>query len=190
MYPAEHNNLAKQIVENNGCLISEHSLRMAGLPGHFPRRNRIISGLCQAVVVVEAGEKSGALLTAHLAVEQNREVLAVPGLITSPASIGTNRLLKRGAAVVTSVTDILDAIGLTTANPYPTAAQTAVRPLPPLSEPARRLYEAITDKGTNVDQLGQQLKLNAADLAMTITELELEGLVRREGSSVSRANYF
>ena len=93
--------------------------------------------------------------------------------------------------MVTNVADILETIGLTTVNSYHTAAsKSEVRPLPPLSKQAQHLYSAIPNNGVSMDQLGEQLGLNASDLAMTVTELELEGLVRREGSLISQANYY
>jgi DNA processing protein len=184
MYPAEHNNLAREILDKGGCIISEHSLRMPGLPGHFPRRNRIVSGLCRAVVVVEAGEKSGALLTAHLATEQNREVLAVPGAITSPASFGTNRLLKKGAAVCRCAADVLEALGLEAEK---AAAQPIAKPTQDVSDLARKFHELLPNHGAvALDQLGEELGIGAANLATIITELELAGAIERDGSSLRK----
>jgi DNA processing protein len=186
MYPAEHRPLAEQILSTCGCLVSEHGLHAPAHPGHFPRRNRIVSGLCRAVVVVEAGERSGALLTAHLALEQNREVMAVPGPITSPISIGTNRMLRRGATPCTCAADILEAIGLVTANSSPATVPMAPAPLPAdLSAIAEQVYRALSaHELIAADILGESLGLAAADLAMAITELELAGLIKREGSSI------
>ncbi len=191
MYPAEHRSLAEQILSTGGCLISEHGLHAPAHPGHFPRRNRIVSGLCRAVVVVEAGEKSGALLTAHLALEQNREVLAVPGPITSPSSIGTNRLLRRGAIPCTSAMDVLEAIGLAAANSTPAAVPAAPLPLPDLSAAAEQIYRALpAHEPIAADTLGESLGLSAAELAMAITELELLGSIKREGGSILQTTKF
>ena len=107
VYPPEHQDLAKRIVESGGALISEFPLGQETAPGNFPARNRIISGLSLGVVVTEAAEKSGSLITASRAAEQGREVFAVPGSITSPLSVGTTELIKKGAKVVTGIDDIL-----------------------------------------------------------------------------------
>lgn len=184
VYPAEHRSLAEMILELGGSAISEHALRMPALPGHFPRRNRIVSGLCAATVVVEAGEKSGALLTAHLALEQNREVLAVPGPITSPSSAGTNRLLRRGATPCTGVADILEAVGLAATGVAPTIPPKTPE-LPPMSDQAKQLYRALSAE-RSIDEICEELKLPAEALAVAITELELMNLISKRGSTVSR----
>lgn len=111
IYPPENHNLSKRISEH-GALITEYPVGTPPHASHFPARNRIISGLCQGVLVVEAGEKSGSLITARLALEQGREVFAIPGAIDSPGSKGTHKLLKDGAKLVESVEDILEEIVL------------------------------------------------------------------------------
>jgi len=113
VYPAENAALARNITQR-GALISEYPLGTRPRPDNFPRRNRILSGLSLGVLVVEAGKTSGALITANLALEQNREVFAIPGSILSPASQGTNRLIQEGAKLVHSYTDILEELNLTT----------------------------------------------------------------------------
>ena len=112
VYPAENAALARKIIEQ-GALISEFPLGTRPKPENFPRRNRILSGLSLGVLVVEANETSGAMITAHLALEQNREVFAVPGSILSPASRGVNRLIQEGAKLVRDYTDILEELNLT-----------------------------------------------------------------------------
>lgn len=107
IYPFENHYIAKEIIKN-GCLLSEFPLGMIGLRQNFPRRNRIISGLSNGVLIVEAGEKSGALITADCALEQGRDVFAVPGNIFSEKSVGTNNLIKQGAKPVMSLNDILE----------------------------------------------------------------------------------
>jgi DNA processing protein len=111
IYPPEHQDLAERIVENNGAIMSELPLGSQTVPGNFPARNRIISGLSLGVVVTEAAQKSGSLITASRAAEQGREVFAVPGPITSSLSAGTTELIKKGARVVTEISDILAELG-------------------------------------------------------------------------------
>ena len=110
IYPKQNINLAKKIIKNGGCIISEYPLGSKPEKLNFPKRNRIISGLSNGVVVVEAGVKSGALITADLALEQGKDVFAIPGNILNTESIGTNNLIKQGAKLVTSYIDILEEI--------------------------------------------------------------------------------
>ena len=110
IYPKENIELARQIVRNGGCLISEYSPDEKPNKINFPERNRIISALSKGVIVVEASEKSGALITADLALEQGREVFSVPGDIYSRTSVGTNKLIQQGAKLVTSFEDVLEEI--------------------------------------------------------------------------------
>ena len=113
IYPAGNQNLAQNILKNNGLIVSEFSPFFPAMPCNFPRRNRIISGLAQATLIIEASIKSGALITAKYALEQGREVMAVPGPINSANSQGTNMLIQNGAKPVTSASDILESFGLT-----------------------------------------------------------------------------
>ena len=108
LYPKQNKMLAKQILKIGGCIISEYPSGTKPNKVNFPQRNRIISGLAEAVVVVEAGERSGAIITANLALEQGKEIFAVPGDITKKQSIGTNKIIKDGAYMITSIDDILN----------------------------------------------------------------------------------
>ncbi len=109
IYPSQNKLLAERIIKH-GCLISEFSPNTLPLRSNFPKRNRLIAGLAQATLVIEASEKSGGLVTAHYALQENREVMAVPGSIFSPQSIGTNNLLKKGATLITNLSDILSTL--------------------------------------------------------------------------------
>lgn len=110
IYPKQNIGLVKEILKRGGCIISEYPLGTKTEKSHFPQRNRIISGLAKGVLVVEASEKSGSLITADLALEQGKDVFAVPGDIEKSTSIGTNHLIKQGAKLVTNYIDILEEI--------------------------------------------------------------------------------
>jgi len=166
-YPAAHASLAQRIGER-GLIVSEYEPGVEPAPWRFPARNRIIAGLCAATVVVEARERSGALITADFALEEGREVFAVPGEITSVLSAGTNALLRLGATPLTSAADVLDALGVE-------AAPTKARPSHPLLE----LLPAT------VDELVRASGLAANEVAATLAELELAGLAA-EGEGVFR----
>ena len=168
-YPPENRALREKIVEN-GVVISEFPPGSQPKPAHFPMRNRIISGLSLAVVVVEAAEKSGALITADCALEQGREVFAVPGSIHSPTSRGCHRLLKEGAALAESAADILGFLG----QRLPEAAA-AVE----LTAAQKLVLTALEYEPTHFDKLLQATGLTAADLSGLLVELELAGFVQK-----------
>jgi DNA processing protein len=166
-YPAAHASLAQRIAER-GLIVSEYEPGVEPAPWRFPARNRIIAGLCAATVVVEARERSGALITADFALEEGREVFAVPGEITSALSAGTNALLRLGATPLTSAADVLEALGVEAA---PAEAQG--------SHPLLELLPAT------VDELVRASGLAANEVAATLAELELAGLAA-EGEGVFR----
>lgn len=171
IYPHEHRALAHAILER-GALLSE-LLPGTGPEAHnFPERNRIISGLCQAVLVVEAGEKSGTLITVDSATSQGREVLAIPGSITSAQSVGPHRLIKQGATLVTDAADILQALK---AAPVPELH--AVMPAE-VSESGRLLLGWLGNNPWHVDDLAAATGLAAAEVLAEMMALELSGLVR------------
>jgi DNA processing protein len=166
-YPRAHASLAAQIV-STGLVLSEYPPGVAPAPWRFPARNRIVAGLAAATVVVEARERSGALITADLALEQGRDVLAVPGEITSALSEGTNALLRLGAAPVTCVEDVLEAIGI---EPQETP------PPPPPAGPAGIALSALEGGAGTADEIVRATGLSSAEVAAALTELELAGLV-------------
>jgi DNA processing protein len=166
-YPAAHRELAERIAEH-GLVVSEYAPAVEPAPWRFPARNRIIAGLAQATVVVEARERSGALITADLALEEGREVFAVPGEITSALSAGSNRLLRSGATPLTAVEDVLEAFGI--------EAGAAAAPAG-LSEAAARVAARLEVEPAGADTLGRSLELDAGELAAALTELELAGMV-------------
>jgi DNA processing protein len=166
-YPAANAALSRRM-EEDGLVVSEYEAGVEPAPWRFPARNRIIAGLCEAVVVVEARERSGALITADFALEEGREVFAVPGEITSALSVGSNALLRLGATPLTGSGDVLDALGIERAGP----AQD-----PEVSESAKRLLGLVRDTPSAADELVARAALEAGAVSVALTELELAGLV-------------
>ena len=166
-YPAVNASLSRRM-EDGGLVISEYEAGVEPAPWRFPARNRIIAGLCEAVVVVEARERSGALITADFALEEGREVFAVPGEITSALSVGSNALLRLGATPLTGPGDVLEALGIDRA---PATAE------PDVSETARRVLRLVRDAPSGADELVARASLAAGALSVALTELELAGLV-------------
>ncbi|MGI8619414.1 MAG: DNA-processing protein DprA [Gemmatimonadaceae bacterium] len=177
-YPRGHSRLHGQIAEQ-GLVISESSAGVAAFRGCFPRRNRIIAALATVTIVVEAGHKSGALLTAKNALELGRTVAAVPGPIDSPNSAGTNELLRDGAHVIATVDDALALAG------FPAAPEL---PLPDLSDAERAVWEALGKGAAPLDVIADRAGLQLRDCMMAMTSLELRGLVSAGFSGEYRRN--
>lgn len=177
-YPWEHRQLAQQILDGGGAIISEFSDGTPPLRHHFPQRNRIISGLAQAVLLVEAGEKSGALITAKFAVEQNRDVLIVPGPITSPQSLGPLNWLKHGATPVTTAADILDVFHVRAP-----AVPSKPRYIP-RTEPERLILDALAMQSLHIDELSEKSRLDSSVVSATLALLEMNGAVHHLGGLV------
>lgn len=175
IYPYENLKLAQDIVQH-GALISEYPLGAAPEAGNFPPRNRIISGLSRGVIVVEAGEQSGALITAEFAADQGRDVFAVPGSIFQRGSIGTNRLIRDGAAPVLSANDVLEALNLTSV-----AQHVEAQMLLPTDATEALLFEHVGEEATHVDEIGRAAGLPIATVSSTLAVMELKGLVRSVG---------
>lgn len=177
IYPADNHKLAADIVRS-GALLSEFPIGTPPEAFNFPRRNRIISGLTLGVLVVEAPDKSGALITTITAAEQGREVFAVPGNIFSPMSGGTNRLIQDGAKLVMKVEDILDELNLAH-----TAVQTSAitERIAPANDTEGRLLEHLGADPVHVDDLTRLCGLPVSVVSSTLTILELKGLARMVG---------
>lgn len=173
--PRSHLPLARRILEHGGLIVSEYPLDQPGWPAQFPERNRLISGLSAGVVVVEASEKSGSLITADFATQQGRDVMAVPGVPGVPNSAGVNRLLKTGAALVETADDVLGALGLHAAGDTFGALAVA----PPLSTELVALLDVLDAGAMSVDSLAAELDLGVRDVVMRLTELEIGGFVER-----------
>lgn len=175
VYPPEHLNLARRMIDQ-GAVMSDYAPGVPPDAVNFPPRNRIISGLSLASVVVEAGEESGALITAAFAAEQGREVFAVPGNITSPHSKGTNRLIRDGAIPLLQPEDILDVLQLGKA-PQQQAARQAL----PVDETEASLLHVLVDEPRHVDEICALSGLPVDKVSATLVMMELKGLVRNLG---------
>jgi DNA processing protein len=175
VYPPEHAQLAEKMM-SGGALISDYAPGTPPDASNFPPRNRIISGLSMATVVVEAGETSGALITAQFAADQGREVFAVPGNILAPQSKGTNRLIAQGARPMLSGRDLLDVLNLTRIT-----QQRQVRKALPMDEIEARLLGVLTHEPLHVDEIRHQTGLPIERVSATLTMMELKGLVRQVG---------
>jgi DNA processing protein len=175
VYPSSHVSLARQIMER-GALVSEFPLGTKPKAEHFPQRNRIISGMSLGVLVVEAGEESGALLTANRALEQNRDVFAIPGSIFSPLSAGTNYLIQQGAKLIRNCEDILEELNL---NMVP--HQLEMRELVAPTDTEAQVLMHLTKEATHIDALCRISGLPTPTVTSTLVMLELKGLARQVG---------
>jgi DNA processing protein len=175
-YPARHAELARRIVAGGGLVVSEYEAGVEPAPWRFPARNRVIAGLALATVVVEARERSGALITADFALELGRDVFAVPGEITAALSSGTNRLIRQGAAPLLGPDDVFSALGLAPAR----------RPPADLTDVAARVLNVLADAPSGQDEVVRATGLAASAVAAALVELELAGLAA-EADGVHRA---
>ena len=182
VYPPENGALYDRIVES-GAVLSECPMGTGPLAGNFPSRNRIISGLCRAVVVVEAASDSGALITADLALEQGRELLAVPGHVGDSKAAGANALIKQGAALAETADDVLGAIGLDhlagaggAVGGAPSARKVGLV-LAELGEDARAIHEALSFEPMHIDEVTRAVDLSPAAVSSVLLHLEMRKLV-------------
>ncbi len=175
IYPPENVRLADRIIAD-GAVLSDYAPGTPPDSANFPPRNRIISGLSMAVVVVEAGEESGALITATFAVEQGRDVLAVPGNIQAPQSKGTNRLIQQGAIPLLRPEDILSALNLTQ-----TEQKRSARKIIPADPTEAEVLKTLGPEPVHVDEIRERSGLPIEKVSATLTMLELKGLIRQIG---------
>ena len=176
IYPPENRGLAQSITEN-GAIVSEYPLGTRPDANNFPPRNRIISGLSRGVVIVEAGERSGALITAKFAAEQGRDVFAVPGSILHPGSIGCNTLIQQGAIPLLNVNDILTQLNLEQIH-----SQQAARAAIPADPQESSLLRHLHQEPLHLDDLVRESAMPAPQVAGLLTVMELKGLVRQVGT--------
>ena len=177
LYPAANHNVCAKIIASGGAIISEYPPGTESLRQHFPQRNRIISGLSLGTLIIEAPEESGALLTARFALEQNREVFAIPGSIYSPNSLGPNNLIRMGAKLVTRAEDILEALDLNLVKEY-----VETKKIIPDSPEEAKILAHLSHDPIHFNELVKLTKLDTSVLNSTLTLMEMKGRVRILGS--------
>lgn len=177
IYPKENEALAKEVGDGNGAVISEFPVGMDSVPGNFPARNRIISGLSLGVLVTEAGEDSGSLITAGCAAEQGREVFAVPGPMYSKLAKGPANLIKQGAKLVMNVEDILEELNLDVRS-----KMSDVREVEGDSDDEQAILDLLRDGPVHIDQIARDSKLPAAKVGSLLSLMEIKGKIRSLGS--------
>jgi DNA processing protein len=175
IYPSENRNLFAKMIDH-GAILSEFPMGSPPEGGHFPRRNRIISGLSLGVVVVQASEKSGSLITAGYALEQGREVFAVPGNVGTKSSRGTHRLIKEGAKLVESSEDILEEILPQWRGERKTTPKVEI-PRPDLTEEERVLYELLSETPLHIDVMIRESRMDPGKVSSLLLNLELKGMI-------------
>lgn len=189
IYPASNKQLAQRIIDQGGGLVSEYPLQTPPMAHHFPERNRLISGASMAAVVIEASEKSGSLITARMALEQGRDVYAVPGPASSEVSRGCHRLIQQGAGLVIDAQDLLAELPtLGVANVAQPSAQSTPEILSGLSAVAALVLDQLTGYGQDLDELAALTAQHPHETSLALVELELAGFVRHGGDGYIRAS--
>ena len=180
LHPHSHVNLAEEIIENGGGLMSEYDDTMPSGAWAFPRRNRIMAGMCHATLVIEAEKISGTLITSRLATEYNREVGAVPGPVNSPTSDGPHMLIRLGAALVRDANDVLELLGLKRKDETPTLVD-----IEELSD-VEKLFIKILEQPHSRDELIRESKLDIGSASAILSLLEIKGLIIEELGEVHK----
>ena len=174
IYPRENYNLYKRIINSGkGAVISEFPLGTAPLKLHFPLRNRIISGLAQGILVIEAGAKSGSLITAELGLEQGKDVFAIPGPITSPLNQGSHKLIKEGAKLVENIDDILEEYGQLSLFKNENKKRTIQ-----LTELEKKILDSLCIEPLTIDEIAFKTELSVSSVISTLSLLQIKGLVK------------
>jgi len=182
LYPSINRRLAERILEAHGCLLSESEPDERATIWSFPKRNRIMAGLSQAVLVIEATEKSGTLITARMALDYNRDVLAVPGSIFNPGSFGTNRLIKQGATPITTPADLLEALHFDLDIGCLKNKQEEL--FADLSAPEKKIVEILKTEPLPRDELVRQAGLSASEGNSVLMILEIKGVIKETGGEI------
>ncbi|EKE19458.1 MAG: hypothetical protein ACD_9C00009G0001 [uncultured bacterium] len=170
--PRSNFQLSENIINNGGLLISEFPIKTAASQGTFPARNRIMAGLSQGTLVVEAALKSGSLITANLALDYNRDVFAVPGSIFSPQSEGTHLLIKAGAKLTTSAKDILEELRLETSQ------QPSKKPTISMTNEEKNVFSVLSHESLHIDRISKLTKLDTSTISSILAILEIKGAIK------------
>ncbi|MEK7641271.1 MAG: DNA-processing protein DprA, partial [Patescibacteria group bacterium] len=178
IYPKQNEGLAKKILDSGGALVSEYPIGSETLRYRFLERNRIVSGMANATLVIEAPERSGSLVTANMALEQNREVFVLPGPVQHPNYLGSHSLIRAGARLVTKPQEILEDLGIELAAAENAAAAERTN----LSLPESAILQAVSSesRGISVDKIQEMTKMSVLDLSRHLTFLEIKGLIKEE----------
>lgn len=187
IFPSENKELAVKVSQGFGAVISEFTPDSSSLPGNFPARNRIISGLSKGILVTEAAEDSGSLITAKCALEQGREVFAVPGPITSDLSLGPALLIKQGARMVTEPMEILEELGWNRIKNKAAPAggqESRIKSMVDLTETEKRVCDFLTNDNHHVDEICRELNLPTAQVSASLVKLEIQGIIKNLGGGV------
>lgn len=174
VYPAKHKGLAKNIANSNGAVITEYAPGTQPTRYTFPKRNRIIAGICKGVIVMEAGENSGSLITSDCALNENREVFTVPHNITSKNGVGPNELIKQGAVPITSAQDVLDHFHL--------EFEPEDHEIEPDSKEERKILKELSEEPTHIDKIIKNTELNSDTVNSTISMMEIKGMIKNLGN--------
>ncbi|MBI4335128.1 MAG: DNA-protecting protein DprA [Candidatus Omnitrophica bacterium] len=178
MYPPENKELARDIADSGGALISEFPMETPPIGRNFPQRNRVISGLALGVIVVEAAKNSGALITADFALEQDREVFAVPGKVDSATSFGTNELIKQGAKLIRTAEDVLDELGLKLKGSKKSARRGMEEDRPVLSREEETIFGALSREPRYIDEIAGAANLPLSKTTELLFKLQLKKIIK------------
>lgn len=181
IFPPENENLSREIAQGRGVIMSEFPPAYPAVAGNFPARNRLISGLSQAILVTEAAIDSGSLITARLALEQGREVFAVPGPVTSELSRGPVDLIREGARIIFEPAEILEELGFTGGVKTPVA-------MADLTEVEQQILKILQNDQKHIDEICQQLKMPVAGISGALLKMEIKGLIRNLGAGIYCSN--
>ncbi len=184
LYPSTNRILAREIIKNGGALLSEFDLDFRATPWSFPQRNRIMAGLSQATLVIEAQERSGTLITSRLALDYNRDVLAVPGSVFSQNSCGTNRLLRQGATPITTSTELLDTLGFATEKESSHQQKLALQDC---SDEEKKVLKIITEPCTR-DEIIRTLNVSTSQASILLSAMEIKGLIKESSGKIQINN--
>jgi len=176
VYPRSHISLAHRILESGGCIVSEYPPGEQPRPYYFPARNRIVVGLSCGVLIAEAAQKSGTMITARLALDYNRDVYAIPGSIFSKLSAGTNELIQQGAAMVLAARDILSVYNIESSDE---------KISPTLSKTERPIFDLIAKNSCSLAEIVALSGKSAQEVMITVTDLELRGVIKKVGGHFS-----